>query len=72
MTIEEARNLKYGDILYHTINKNADGTKQRWKVTGKVKTWKKNPDRILIPVKNGLYNFGYIKSHDLHLVTLEE
>jgi len=70
ITIEQAKNLKHGDIVYHVNNKNADGTPQRWKVSGQVKTWKRSPNRVKVPVKFGLYRYDYLTEDDLHLVTL--
>ena len=37
MTFDEAKNLTYGQILYHTHHRNADGTPQRWRVNGRVR-----------------------------------
>jgi len=70
ITIEQAKRLKHGDILYHTKNKTADGTMQRWKVNGQVKVWKRSPERVRIPVKHGLYRYDYVTERDLHLVSL--
>ena len=70
ITLEQAKNLGYRDVLHHTINKNADGTPQRWRVNGKVKTWKRSPDRVKVPVKYGLYRYDYITENDLDLVDL--
>jgi hypothetical protein len=70
ITIEQAKALQYGQILHHTTNKNADGTPQRWRVNGKVKTWKRSPERVQVPVKHGLYSFGYITESDLDLVDI--
>jgi hypothetical protein len=39
---------------------NADGTPVRWRRNGKTKTWKTRPDDFKIPVKHGLYHYGYI------------
>jgi len=72
ITLEQAKNLKVGDIVHHNTNKNADGTPQRWKVNGKTKTWKTRPNEIKIPVKHGLYSYGYITHNDLDLVDLVE
>lgn len=72
ITLEQAKNLKYGDILYHVKNKNSDGTPQRWKVNGKVKTWKRSPERVRVPLKHGLYRYDYLDEHTLDLVNLEE
>jgi hypothetical protein len=70
ITLEDAKNLKYGQILYHTKNKNADGTPQRWRVSGKAKLWKRSPEKVKVPVKNGLYRNDYITENDLDLVSL--
>ena len=56
ITLQQAKDLKFGDILHHVTNKNSDKTPQRWKVNGKVKTWKRDINRISIPVKHGLYS----------------
>jgi len=72
LTLKQAKNLKHGDILFHVNNKNSDGTAQRWKVNGKVKTWKKNPEKVKIPLKYGLYRYDYLTENELHLVTLKE
>lgn len=68
MTLEEAKQLQIGEIVHHTINKNADGTPERWKVNGQVKTWKRDPSRVKVPVKHGLYSYGYITENCLDLV----
>jgi len=57
LTLEEAKQLKPGDILH-----NASG--QRWKVNGQVKRWVKSPDRIRVPLKHGLYAYDYITEGD--------
>lgn len=72
ITLDQAKNMTTNDILYHEINKNADGTKQRWRVNGKVKTWKRDVNRIKIPLKHGLYMYDYLTENDLHLVSLTE
>jgi len=61
LTFEKAKTLKRGTILYRKLVKNADGTPQRWRVNGKIKLWKKDKERISIPVKHGLYFYGYIE-----------
>ena len=71
ITLQQAKDLKHGDILHHTVNKNADGTPQRWRVNGMVKRWKRSPDRIQVPLKYGLYRYDYLTENDLDLVNLE-
>jgi len=70
ITLEEAKALKPGKILYHTSYKNADGTAQRWKVIGKPKTWKTQPERVEISLKYGLYCYDKLDETMLHLVSL--
>ena len=70
ITLEQAKNLKYGQILHHVTNKNADGTPQRWRVNGKPKIWKRSPKQVQVPIKHGLYSYGYITENDLDLISL--
>lgn len=72
MTLNQAKALKPGDMLHHTEHRNADGTPARWKVNGKVKTWKRDTARVQIPVKHGLYDFDYVTERDLDLVTIAD
>ena len=72
ITLGQAKSLKYGDILHHEVNKNADGTPQRWRVNGMVKRWKRNRDRIQVPLKYGLYGYGYLTEDDLDLVSMAD
>ena len=60
ITLEQAKQLKHGDILYCNTMTNADGSPQRWRVNGQVKTWKRDLYRIQIPLKYGLYNYSYL------------
>jgi hypothetical protein len=70
ITLEQAKALQYGDMIHHVMNKNADDTPQRWKVNGKVKRWKRDPDRIEVPLKHGLYTYGQLSEDDLDLVNM--
>jgi hypothetical protein len=60
MNLEEAKNLSFGEIIHHASLKNSDGTPQRFKVNGKVRLWKRTPGKILVPLKRGLYEYGYL------------
>lgn len=70
LTLEQAKQLKPGMILYHTKNRNADGTPQRWRVNGKPQVWKRSPERVRVPVKYGLYRYDNVTEADLDLVSL--
>ena len=48
----------------HVFLKNADKTRLRAKRNGKTRLWKRNPERFVIPIKHGLYDFGYINQFD--------
>ncbi len=68
VTLEQAKNLKYGQILHHVSQKNADGTPQRWRVNGKPKTWKRSPERVSVPLKHGMYDYEHLTEDTLYLV----
>jgi hypothetical protein len=61
MKIEEAKQLKCGDYIY-IINEHykSSGGRKRLKVNGMPKLWKRDPERIRIPVKYGLYDTGEV------------
>lgn len=69
LTMDQARKLHIGQILYHQLHRNADGTPQRWRVNGKVRTWKRDPSRIQVPIKYGLRGYDYIREYTLHLLS---
>lgn len=64
ITLEQAKTLRYGDILTH------DKTGKRWRVNGKVKTWKRDISRVQIPVKHGLYSYDYVTQDNLNEVSI--
>lgn len=64
MNLTEAKNLKLGDHLQHKSIKNTSGL-IRVKVNGKPKTWKRQPEKVRIPYKYGLYEFGYIYENEI-------
>ena len=71
LTLDRAKNLRYGETVTTPAYKNADGTDQRWVVKGKVKTWKRDPSKIKVPVKRGLYEYGYITEGNLNEFEVE-
>lgn len=61
ITLQQAKQLTFGDYIYSNHFTYADNcTPKRWRVNGQVKTWKRDPDRIQIPVKYGLYDHAYL------------
>ena len=68
MTLDEAKNLKKGDMIYWPIDHYyADGKSAQSKVT-LVKTWKKSPDRVEIHTKFGLYQYDTFNEMYLSLL----
>jgi hypothetical protein len=57
ITHKEALELKRGDILI-------DSRGKRWKVNGKVQTWKRDPFRLRVPLKHGLYVYDALTETD--------
>ena len=74
ITKELLLELPIGYVLHHRFASNADGTPERWRINGKVKTWKRQPNRFQVPVKYGLRDYGYITENETHhfCITAEE
>lgn len=72
ITLEQAKKLKHGQTLYTPGFYNADGTAQRWRVSGAVKTWVKSPNKVRVPIKHGMYENWYLDETNLHGFTLTE
>ncbi len=70
LTLDEAKQLKSGDILYSTFQKDSKGEPTKWKVNGMVQTWKRSPDRVKVPIKHGLYAYDYVTEHNLYAISL--
>ena len=70
ITLRQAKDLRSGDMLHSTSEVNSDGSARRWKVNGMPKTWIRKPGNVSVPVKHGLYTYGYVTQNDLNEVTL--
>jgi uncharacterized protein (TIGR02996 family) len=64
ITLDQAKQLEYGQTLYHVTRRNADGTARRWRVTGKVKTWKRDASKVYVPLKHGMYGYDSLSASD--------
>lgn len=69
ISIQQAKNLTPGTILYHALNKNKKGEPQKWKVTS-VKVWKTRPNEVEVRLKHGLKHFDRLREYDLNMVCL--
>lgn len=45
---------------------------KRWKINGKVKTWKRDTNRFEIPLKHGLLEFGYLTNKNCYLFKISK
>lgn len=72
LTLQEAKSLKYGTLLYHITARNVDGTPKRWRVTGAPKLWKTRPKEVSVPIKHAMKDYDYITHSTLHLLCLVE
>ena len=43
-----------------------------WRRNGKTQTWKTRPDDFKVPIKHGLYSYGYITQDNAHLFEVKE
>jgi len=69
LDLETILNLKHGDVLH--IDHPVRSTCQRWRVTGKVQRWKRDPERFRVPLKHGLYTYDALLPGDESRVHLE-
>ena len=57
ITLEQAKNLKVGQVVYAIGYYNSNGTAQRFEVQSQSKTWKRNSERVEVTLKRGLKEF---------------
>lgn len=69
ITLQQAKALKRGDIL-HEVTITSTGKPIRWRVIGKVQTWKRNPNRVRVPLKHGFYTYYQLTEGELQFVSL--
>ncbi len=70
--LEDAKKLIPGQILFCVKFKNPQGRPVPCMVNEEVKTWKKDPSKLKIPIKSGHHDFVYFTENDLHLLFLTE
>ena len=72
ITLEQAKNLKVGNIIYSIFKKDADGSPSRLRVNSKPKVWKTRLDLVQFTVKHGLYDVFRVDETDLDDFTLND
>lgn len=71
MNLQEAKNLKVGQLVYHRTKRNSDGSPMKAKVTS-VKTWKRSPEIIEVGLKHGLYDYAKFNETEIYLLSTKE
>lgn len=62
VTLETVKAMRPGDALYIP----RDGRNpERWRVNGAVKVWARDPSRVRVPLKFGLYNYSSITEAEI-------
>ena len=69
MTLDQAKSLQYGDHIWISTEwykrRGVPVAPKCVKVNGRPRVWKRQPDRVEIPYKYGLYDYGVIRQYDL-------
>lgn len=71
LSLETAKTLKAGTILYYRFAFNSDGSPQRWRVTS-VKTWKTRPAEVEVHLKYGLKTYDFATLEHLWKLATDE
>jgi hypothetical protein len=66
LTLEEKKAMPYSHVFILCQNSRSPHYNKflEVKVNGVSKVWKRNPEKVRIPFKYGLYQFGYITEQD--------
>ena len=72
MRLSEAKNLSVGDIVWFIDSPEHMHNARRAKVNGQVRRWKRTPDRVVIPLKYGLYDYFTVDWHSSLKILLTE
>lgn len=74
MNIEEAKNLKKGQIIYEMLNNTIEQSNgfRKWRVISNPKFYKNEPDRICVLLKYNRYITLYLAEYNLSRFTTEE
>lgn len=73
ISLDQAKTLKSGNILYHMTFKDCHGLPLQVRVNcSTAKLWKRSPERFQVAFKYGLYNYGYLTESNAHDFTLDQ
>jgi len=60
-----AEMISYCESHSHIEVRDLKGNARRVKVNGKVRTWKRDPERVEVPCKYGLYEYFTLTANDI-------
>jgi hypothetical protein len=60
-----AEMIAYCSSVSHVWFRAMDGSARQAKVNGQVRTWKRDPNRVEVPIKYGLYEYGTFYASDI-------
>ena len=73
ITLEQAKALYHGQVLYHTIHTDSKGLPCKWRVAGAPKTWKTRPNEVRVPMRYGMQKTTeHLTESDLDLFEMSE
>jgi hypothetical protein len=73
LTKDIAQNLRVGTLLYSRAYTRGGGKMPlRVRVNGRCKVWKTRPTQFRLPVKWGMYEYGYITDQEVSLWDTEQ
>ena len=65
-----AEMISYCDSNSHIAFLDTNGQSRVCKVNGKVRTWKRDPHRVEVPIKYGLYEYGTFYASDINRILI--
>lgn len=60
-----AEMISWCDSHQHITVRDRNGYARQVKVNGKVRTWKRDANRVEVPFKYGLYEYGVLQARDI-------
>lgn len=71
MITKEQATEKWLREIHHNVNKNKDGSCERWRQYGQIKLWKTRPNDFSISIKNGMSNYSHLTQENAEQFHLE-
>src|SRR5579872_5257290 len=67
------KELAAGYSTYHQSGSfDSKGNCRIWRANGAMKTWKRRPNAFQVPVKYGMYDYGYVADYNADHIHVDE